>query len=122
MNKITQILFLIILLILFANLGLAQQEKVYMREEVDTKAVIKKTPRPKAVWGWDCPSEGEVVLKVILHYSGKVTKVELIKGLSCGYDEKAIEAAKKIKFTPAIKDGFLVSQIVEVKYGYTTKL
>jgi TonB family protein len=122
MNKITQILFIFILNALFANFGFAQQEKVYARPEVDTKAIIKKVPRPKAVQNWDCPAEGEVILQVILHYSGKVTKVELTKGLSCGYDEKAIAAAQKIKFTPAIKDGQLVSQTIEIKFNYTTKL
>ena len=122
MNKFTQILIIVVLIVLFTDISLAQQERIYTQKEVDTKAVIKKYPRPGAVYGWDCPAEGEVILKVTLHVSGKVTKVELKKGLSCGFDEKAVEAAKKIKFAPAIKDGRSVSQYAEMAYYYTTKL
>ena len=88
---------------------------------MDTKAIIKKVPHPKAVQNWDCLAEGEVILQVILQHSGKVTRVELTKGLSCGYDEKAIEAAKKIKFVPAVKNGQSVSQAIEIKFSYDTK-
>ncbi len=62
MNKSTQILFIVIITALFANFGFAQQEKVYTRTEVDTKAIIKKFPVPKQF------KIGIVLRKVRLHY------------------------------------------------------
>lgn len=139
--KTAKIFFTIVILLIFiANIGASQQSvyslrllinpnadqdfdenKVYTTNEVDVKAVIKKSPRPKPVMNWNCPSKGEVLLKIILHKSGKVTNIEVIKGIKCGYEQKAIEAAQKIKFVPATKTNRPVSQYAEVGYRYDLK-
>jgi TonB family protein len=53
--------------------------------------------------------EGTVVLLVVFQMNGSITDIKVIRGLPDGLTEKAIEAAKKIRFTPAMKDGAPVS-------------
>ncbi len=93
-------------------------DKVYKPSEVDTKAVLKKKPEP-SMTSSDCPDSGTVRLGVILDKSGKVTNIKLIKGTSCGFDDSAIKAARKIKFTPALKNGVSVSMYVILEYYYS---
>ena len=50
--------------------------------------------------------------------SGKVGEVLVIKGLPEGVSKAAVEAARRIKFTPAIKDDRWVSQRVLVEYSF----
>jgi TonB family protein len=52
---------------------------------------------------------GTVVLNVVFTADGKITNVRVVKGLPDGLTEKAIEAALKIRFNPAVKDGAPVS-------------
>jgi protein TonB len=50
---------------------------------------------------------------------GEVVIDKVVKGLPYGLTEKAIAAARQIKFTPAIKDGRPVSvfQTIEFKFS-----
>jgi TonB family protein len=61
---------------------------------------------------------GVVRLRAVLNVSGEVTNVGVIKGLPDGLTEKAIAAAKRIRFTPAEKDGRAVSQQVVLEYNF----
>ena len=97
--------------------NLSEEDKVYSQSQVTKKAVILSKPAPKT--SSDCPDKGLTRVRVVLHKSGKVTDVELIRGVSCGFDENSIKAARKIKFTPAVKDGVPVSQYVIIEYYYT---
>jgi TonB family protein len=49
--------------------------------------------------------QGVVVLSVIFAADGAVTSIQVVRGLPDGLNENAIEAAKKIKFRPAIRNG-----------------
>jgi periplasmic protein TonB len=49
--------------------------------------------------------EGEVLVEVIFQPDGAVRVVGIAKGLGHGLDESAIQAVKKIRFTPAQRDG-----------------
>jgi TonB family protein len=53
--------------------------------------------------------QGIVVLNVIFAADGTITSIKVMRGLPDGLNEKAIEAAKKIRFRPAIKNGQPVS-------------
>jgi TonB family protein len=46
---------------------------------------------------------------VVFQASGAITDVKVIRGLPDGLTEKAIEAAKRIRFNPAVKAGTPVS-------------
>ncbi|HEU0173840.1 MAG TPA: TonB family protein [Blastocatellia bacterium] len=53
--------------------------------------------------------QGVVTLQVVFHINGSITDIKVIRGLPDGLTEKAIEAAKKIRFNPAVKNGAPVS-------------
>ncbi|HEV2802638.1 MAG TPA: energy transducer TonB [Pyrinomonadaceae bacterium] len=61
---------------------------------------------------------GTVRLRLVLSASGQVTGITPITKLPDGLTEKAIEAARRISFTPAEKDGRKVSQYVTIEYNF----
>jgi TonB family protein len=64
-------------------------------------------------------TEGSVILYVVLRADGEVGDVAVLKGLPDGLNDKAIEAARGIKFEPAQKDGRPVSQSLRVEYIFS---
>jgi TonB family protein len=64
--------------------------------------------------------EGTLVLDVVFRADGKISDIKVIRGLPHGLTEKAIEAAQKIRFNPAVKDGQPVG--VRGSLEYTFKL
>lgn len=96
-----------------------QSEKIYLPNEVDVRFKIKKKIRAEytANAKRNCIN-GKVLLKVVLKSSGKVEDIEVIEGLPDGLSESAIEAARKIKFEPAKKDGQKVSVLAKVEYDF----
>ena len=91
-------------------------EKVYSIKEVSQRAVITSKPNPKFVPG--CGDQGNAEVRVLLHKSGKVTDVQIIRSAGCGFDEEVMKAAQQIKFKPARKDGVEVSQYQPLVYAY----
>lgn len=59
--------------------------------------------------------EGSVVLSLIFGADGQIGGIRVIQGLPHGLTQKAIEAASKIRFEPAMKDG----QPVSVRGNFT---
>ncbi len=53
--------------------------------------------------------QGSVVLQVVFHANGTISDIRVVRGLPDGLTEKAIEAAKRIRFQPAVKNGSPVS-------------
>jgi TonB family protein len=53
--------------------------------------------------------QGTVVLQVVFDVSGALLGIRVIRGLPDGLTHKAIEAAKKLRFNPAIRNGAPVS-------------
>ena len=62
--------------------------------------------------------EGEVVLEVVFLASGQVQITRVLKGLGHGLDEAAIQAAKQIRFTPAVRDGQAYDTPARVKIDF----
>ena len=124
--------FAIVFVLLFANqsTGHAKVAKiqsqttpkadpVYKGKEVDQTPRIKRKPEPK--YTKDARNhgiEGTVVLRVVFTSTGRVTNIEVISGLADGLTDRAIEAAQKISFKPAIKDGHPVSMWVGLEYNF----
>jgi len=89
----------------------------YSGKQVDKKVRILAKPEPR----YDKrdlkkSAPGEIILKAVFCGSGEVTDIKVQSGPSDGLNEKAVEAAKKIRFEPAEKDGAKVSQVLIVKY------
>jgi len=61
---------------------------------------------------------GVVRLRVVLGSDGNVKHILVLRRLSHGLTEKAIEAARQVRFNPATRDGQPVSQYVVLEYGF----
>ena len=61
---------------------------------------------------------GTVVLKVVFSSKGSVTNIRVVSGLPYGLTEQAIDAARKIKFIPAMKNGKYVSMWIQLEYNF----
>ena len=92
---------------------------IFPAKNVSRRAIITSKPEP----GFSEEArkngvQGTVVLRLALHSDGTVGDVSVVKGLADGLTERAIQAAKRIKFTPAQKDGRNVSQWVRIEYNF----
>jgi TonB family protein len=97
----------------------AEQEKTYSPKDVTRKARIIWRPQP--IYTEEARANsvtGTVVLRAVFSSSGQVTNIRTVSGLGDGLTEKAIEAARSIRFFPAAKDGKLVSQYIQIEYNF----
>jgi TonB family protein len=95
-------------------------ERIYKSKEVDVKAQITSMPEPYFTGqALDGRTSGTVFLRVILSKTGRVEDIRAIRGLPNGVTERAIDAARWIKFTPAMKDGQPVSMWMQLEYNFT---
>jgi TonB family protein len=72
----------------------------------DTPLEVVSKPRP--IYTNEARSrkiEGEVVLEVIFDSAGTLQVLRVLRSLGHGLDEAAIDAARKINFKPARRDG-----------------
>ncbi|HJQ35151.1 MAG TPA: energy transducer TonB, partial [Pyrinomonadaceae bacterium] len=93
--------------------------RTFRQNEVTQRALITFKPEP----GFTEEARknnvtGLVRLRAVLSATGEVTGVTVVKGLPDGLTEKAIAAARQIKFRPAQKDGHTVSQYVVLEYNF----
>lgn len=65
--------------------------------------------------------QGTVRLAVMLGANGKVLHIFKVKGLGYGLDEQSFSAARRIKFTPKMKDGVPVSTVVTIDYSFSIR-
>jgi TonB family protein len=61
---------------------------------------------------------GTVVLRAVFAADGKVKHLSVIRGLPDGLTERAVAAARAIKFVPAKKDGRPVSMWMQLEYNF----
>jgi TonB family protein len=99
--------------------GDVDYNKPFRQNEVTRKALITFKPEP----GFTEEARknnvtGVVRLRAILSSSGSVTNISVVKGLPDGLTERAIAAAKQIRFSPAEKDGRTVSQYIVLEYNF----
>jgi TonB family protein len=91
----------------------------FLGKDVDTKVRLLSKPDPtytdRARYN---QVTGTVVLKAIFSGSGKITNIRVVQGLPDGLTERAIEAARKIKFIPATKEGKYVSMWLQLEYNF----
>lgn len=95
------------------------QEPFYQRKDVTQLPTIKSKPAPElSEYARMQTVRGRVVLGVVLCDNGKVTNIKVKEGLPYGITKAAIVAARKIKFTPAEKDGQAVAFKLQVEYNF----
>ena len=107
-------------------LALAQSQPTGSRENnagnaAETQTVARVTDRAQPTYTKEARKyqvQGTVILRCIFRSSGKITDIAVIKSLPDGLTERAIKAAKKIKFKPAMKDGHPVSMWMQLEYNF----
>lgn len=93
--------------------------RVFTPKETTVKARIVSRPEPQYTESArKFYVTGTVVLDAVLTKTGEVTDVRVIKGLPHGLTRTSIEAVKRMRFIPAMKDGIQVSQRITVEYNY----
>jgi len=118
----------LLMTVLVSSLAMAQQPnqstdddrcavQVFKGSEVDHKLTILAKPEPEFSREdhRKYPS-AVIILQAVFCGSGKVTDIKVKSGVSDALDEKAIDAARRIQFIPAEKDGQKVSQVLTVEY------
>jgi TonB family protein len=94
-------------------------ERAYIGTEVDVKVRLVSKPEPSYTEEARANRiEGVVVLKAIFARTGRVVNIYISEGLPNGLTEAAINAAKKIKFIPAMKGGQAVSMWIQLEYHF----
>jgi TonB family protein len=99
--------------------GSAADQQVFVGKEVDKKVRLAMKPEPSYTEAArQHEVTGTVVIRCIFSSNGSVTNIRVVFGLPDGLTEKAVAAAKKIKFLPAMKDGKHVSMWMQLEYNF----
>jgi TonB family protein len=61
---------------------------------------------------------GTVILRVVFSRSGEVTNIRALQPLGGGLTEKAMAAARQIRFVPARRNGQAVSMYMQLEYNF----
>lgn len=94
-------------------------ETLYVGKDVNKKVRLGMKPEPAYTEiARQNSTTGTVVLKCVFASNGSVMHIRVVSGLPYGLTEKAIAAARKIKFIPAIKDGHYVSMWMQLEYNF----
>ena len=99
--------------------GGGDYSRIFTGKEVTSKARLISKPEPQ--YTEDARKNqitGTVVLKVVFSSGGQVTNIRTVSGLPYGLTERAIAAARQIKFVPATKDGRQVSMWMQLEYNF----
>jgi TonB family protein len=92
---------------------------VFSSTQLTTKARILSKPEPQyTVEARSAYMIGTVVLRAVFSAEGKVEHILVVRSLPFGLSERAVEAARQIKFTPATKDGHPVSMWMQLEYNF----
>jgi TonB family protein len=99
--------------------GATDYSKIFSGKDVTSKPRILEKLEPQYT---EAASQnqitGTVVLKAIFSSSGQVTNIVAVSKLPDGLTEKAIAAARQIRFVPATKDGHPVSMYMQLEYNF----
>ena len=94
-------------------------DRVYPSPQVTERARVLAKPEPQ--YTEDARRNqitGSVVLRVVFSRTGEVTNIRAIHALPFGLTEKAIAAARQIRFRPATKDGRPVNVYMQLEYNF----
>ena len=93
--------------------------RVFRSDQVNQRARITSKPEPQYTEAARRNQvTGTVVLNVVFSRSGEVTNIRVIQSLPDGITEKAIAAARAIRFLPALKNNYPVSVYMQLEYNF----
>jgi TonB family protein len=87
--------------------------------EVDQRARLLSKPEPQYTEeARRNQISGTVMLRAVFASSGEVVQIRALNTLPFGLTERAIAAARQIRFVPAIKSGHPVSVYMQLEYNF----
>lgn len=99
--------------------GGGELEHIYRVPEVTQRARVLSKPEPQYTEAARTNQiTGSVVLSVIFTESGEVSGIRPLKTLPFGLTERAIAAARQIRFMPAMRNGRPVSVYMQLEYNF----
>ena len=94
-------------------------DRVYSSPDVTQRARVLFKPEPQYTEeARKADITGAVILRVVFSRTGEVTNIRAIKTLPGGLTEKAIAAARQIRFVPATRNGQPVSMYMQLEYNF----
>ena len=97
----------------------SSDDRLFSGNEVEQRARLLLKPEPQYTEeARRNQIEGTVVLRVVFASSGEVVQIRAVRQLPFGLTERAIAAARQIKFAPAIKSGHPVSVYMQLEYNF----
>jgi TonB family protein len=102
----------------YAN-SLALENRIFRGPEVETRARLIFKPEPQ--YSEEARRNlvtGTVMLRVVFASTGQVEQIRAVRTLPFGLTERAIAAARGIKFVPAMKGGRPVSMYMQLEYNF----
>ncbi len=124
-RNLLAILSLLFVSVLFVGAANAQNDNNSNKDEKKTEKQEKDRPlkikrKPTVAIGNCEQSSGRITLKVTFDKSAKVTDVKIVTPSGCAsFDNNSVNAAKGIKFNPAIKEGEPITVVKQVEYAFT---
>ncbi|HKZ80356.1 MAG TPA: energy transducer TonB [Pyrinomonadaceae bacterium] len=99
--------------------GGGDYNRIFSGKDVTSKARVLSKPEPQYTEeARKNQIVGTVVLRAVFSSSGQVTNIRAVSGLPYGLTDRAIAAARQIKFVPATKDGHQVSMWMQLEYNF----
>jgi len=94
-------------------------DRVYTSPQVTTRARVISKPEPRYTEeARRAQITGTVILRVVFSRTGQVTNIRPVQSLLGGLTEKAIAAARQIRFVPATRNGQAVSMYMQLEYNF----
>jgi TonB family protein len=94
-------------------------DRLFSGNEVEQRARLLLKPEPQYTEeARRNQITGTVVLRVVFASSGEVVQIRAVRQLPFGLTERAIAAARQIKFAPAMKSGHPVSVYMQLEYNF----
>ena len=99
--------------------GDPREDRLFTGAEVEQRARLLFKPEPQYTEeARRNQITGTVVLRVVFASSGEVVQIRALRTLPFGLTERAIIAARQIKFAPAMKSGHPVSVHMQLEYNF----
>ena len=94
-------------------------DRVYPAPQVTERARVLAKPEPQYTEAARRNAiTGSVVLRVVFSRNGEVTNIRAVQALPFGLTERAIAAARLIRFRPATRDGRAVNVYMQLEYNF----
>ena len=101
------------------DLGSNPGQPIFSGKEVTQKARIVSKPEPQYSEAARLAGvTGTVVLRAVFSAEGEVKNILITRALGYGLTTQSVRAARKIQFTPAMKDGTPVSMHIQLEYNF----